>query len=533
MLWRWKRGLAVSLGLLVSQAPAQDFSRPQSQTGLPSHRSAVQIQRPVPLPQGTPTLRTGVQMGRPIALTNPSTAGSAPLVDPRVRPTSFEGQAPTTTTVRGKTDDSDLLNTIGTDSSRPATINPLFTWNKDSDELAPPPRMDMGSSAPSVAAPQAGRPPAGPVIPAVPPPYSAWNPEFEAGIPLTGHSGHYYPGNELYISAEALLWWLKGDHTPILGTADGVNPLLGGNNQPHDASGGARLMAGYWFSDDHVFGLEAGGFVLGQQSHTQTVTSFGTTTLAIPALLTGTGNILLPIAGPGIGATGALRLQTISNLNGAELNARSNWIMGAHGFVDGLVGLRYVGLDEKLNFTAISSTQTPATGAFLERILSDQIQTQNRFYGGQLGAIAEYRLGNWVFDFTGKIAMGTTQEVVTISGGSLVANTAGGSNIAANGLFTNGNNIGRFTRNQYSVIPEFGTTIGYNFTDRLRGFVGYNFLYMSRVVRPGQQLDQTISASQLRQVTGTTANSTTGLPFAYQSGDFWAQGITLGLEWRY
>jgi hypothetical protein len=419
------------------------------------------------------------------------------------------------------------------DSARPATINPLFTWNKDSDELAPPPRIDSGSSGSPLAPFQPGQIPTGPIIPAVPPPHSAWNPDFEAGIPLTGHTGHYYPGNELYVSAEALLWWLKGDHTPVLGTSDGVNALLGGNNQNHDASGGARLMAGYWFSDDHVFGLEVGGFVLGQQSHTQTVTSFGPTTLAIPALLVGTGNILLPIAGPGIGASGSLRLQTTSSLNGAELNARSNWIMGANGFVDGLIGLRYVGLDEKLDFTAISSAQKPLTGAFLERILSDQIQAQNRFYGGQVGAVAEYRLGNWVFDFTGKIAMGTTQEVVTIGGGSMVASTAGTSNLAPNGLFTTGSNIGRFTRNQYSVIPELGMTLGYNFTERLRGFVGYNFLYMSRVVRPGQQLDQTISPSQLRQVTGTTANSTTGLPFGFQSGDFWAQGITLGLEWRY
>jgi hypothetical protein len=531
MLRWWKRGLAISLGLLVTQAQAQDVPSTQPRTGPVSKSLPVQMQRPVALPQGSPNLPSGVQMGRPIALTTPST-GTAPLVDPRVRPTSFEAPTPTTA-VRGKTDDTDLIGTVGTDTTRPATVNPMFTWKAAGDEMAPPPRLDSGSSVPSVSPPPAGPPPTAGVIPDLPPLHSVWNPDLEAGIPLAGHSGHYYPGNELYISAEALLWWLKGNATPTLGTSDGFSSLVGGNNQARDVSGGARIMAGYWFSDDHVFGLEGGGFVLGQQSHNQSVSSFGTTTLAIPALLTGTGSVLLPIAGPGTGSTGSLSLHTTSSLNGGELNARGNWIMGANGFVDGLVGLRYVGLDEKLNFTAVSSTQNPITGAFLQRTLGDQIQAQNRFYGGQIGTVAEYHWGDWVFDFTGKVAMGTTQEVVTLGGYTILSNTAGASSAAPNGLFTSGTNIGRYTRNQYSVIPELGTTIGYNFTDHLRGFVGYNFMYMSRVVRPGQQFNQTISASQAAGLTGTSAAMTNGLPFAFQSGDFWAQGITLGLEWRY
>ena len=85
-------------------------------------------------------------------------------------------------------------------------------------------------------------------------------------------------------------------------------------------------------------------------------------------------------------------------------------------------------------------------------------------------------------------------------------------------------------------IPEITGTVGYQFTDRLRCFVGYNVMYWSSVVRPGDQINRIINPSQIPGF-GTGITPGPGSPaqpaFAFRSSDFWAQGITFGLEWRF
>ena len=44
-------------------------------------------------------------------------------------------------------------------------------------------------------------------------------------------------------------------------------------------------------------------------------------------------------------------------------------------------------------------------------------------------------------------------------------------------------------RDRFAVLPEFGFDVGYQLTSRWRSFIGYNFLYISDVARPGNQID--------------------------------------------
>jgi hypothetical protein len=70
-------------------------------------------------------------------------------------------------------------------------------------------------------------------------------------------------------------------------------------------------------------------------------------------------------------------------------------------------------------------------------------------------------------------------------------------------------------------------------TQHCRAFVGYDFLYWNQVVRPGNQVDRNINLSQSAVFgSGTLSGPATPAPLFGRS-DFWAQGITFGLELRF
>ena len=72
------------------------------------------------------------------------------------------------------------------------------------------------------------------------------------------------------------------------------------------------------------------------------------------------------------------------------------------------------------------------------------------------------------------------------------------------------------------VIPELDMKLGLQLTPTVRATAGYNFTYVSRVVRPGNEVDLTIN-----RVTDTRPAA------PIRPTDLWIQGITAGLEFRY
>jgi hypothetical protein len=78
--------------------------------------------------------------------------------------------------------------------------------------------------------------------------------------------------------------------------------------------------------------------------------------------------------------------------------------------------------------------------------------------------------------------------------------------------------------------------IGYQILRNLSGFIGYDFLYWNQVVRPGSQVDQTVDTRQV-----PTSSAYGGFPFPkitapealFNRTDFWAQGLTFGMELTY
>src|SRR5207245_507774 len=96
-------------------------------------------------------------------------------------------------------------------------------------------------------------------------------------------------------------------------------------------------------------------------------------------------------------------------------------------------------------------------------------------------------------------------------------------------------NIGQHNRTVFSVVPEVGLTLGYQLTDTIRLYAGYNFLYWTNVVRPGEQIDRNLDVTKIPNFTvaGARPAAVTAPVVPFKETDFWAHGIVIGVELRY
>ncbi|MBY0461491.1 MAG: BBP7 family outer membrane beta-barrel protein, partial [Gemmataceae bacterium] len=95
-------------------------------------------------------------------------------------------------------------------------------------------------------------------------------------------------------------------------------------------------------------------------------------------------------------------------------------------------------------------------------------------------------------------------------------------------------NFGRTAGGVFAVVPEGTVKFGFRLGDSARVYLGYSFLYLSDAVRPGDQIDRTLSPSQLPIVSGNGPVSTADRPArVVNRSDLWVQGLMIGLEARY
>jgi hypothetical protein len=357
------------------------------------------------------------------------------------------------------------------------------------------------------------------------------------------------PPGRVWASGEFLLWWIKNGSTPPLVTASpassggilgmpGTEVIFGGALE-HEEFLGGRFTLGFWLDSCQTIGAETEFFFLGSRSTNFTNGGAGTPGSSFIArpffdILRGTENAEA-VNAPGVVA-GSVNVNSRSNLWGIEENGIFNLCCCCCYRVDFLAGFRYLQLDETIDIRENLNVLPTVPGIGGTNImLADDFNTRNEFYGGQIGARAEYRSGNLFANVVGKIAFGETHEIIDIHGATVFTPPGGPSVARVGGLLALPTNSGRFTHDEFAVVPEVGVNVGYQVTDHVRAYVGYTFLYWSEVARPGDQIDTTINASQLPTSTG--APSTLVGParpaFVLHQTDFWAQGINFGLEFRY
>jgi hypothetical protein len=205
---------------------------------------------------------------------------------------------------------------------------------------------------------------------------------------------------------------------------------------------------------------------------------------------------------------------------GAELYGSMKLGSGSGWRVDGLSGLRYLRLNETYTFDTASPFIPPAPADVW--VTKDEFDALNKFYGAQLGARVRGDWGTFFLNGVVKIGLGAMEQSVTVDG-FLITNDFNNfgepQTFPGNGYFTSPALRRNHNRTVFAFVPEAGLTAGWRLGRVASVVVGYTFLYLSDVARPGNHVDPAfdpVSAVPTRP------------SFKFQGSDFWAHGVNVG-----
>lgn len=387
---------------------------------------------------------------------------------------------------------------------------------------------------------------------------------------------------KFWVEAEYLLWAIKKDPLPVplLTTASFSDPLPGAIGQPgtHVLLGNEHFGMG-WMNGFQVgagaivrprFEVEGSYFLLPSVSKHKSFSTSGepgSANYAVPIFdVTGVcgldgvpGETIFILPGPldgDPGFSGRFDFHIKSRLQGAELNALYDFFGKNHFYLQCLGGFRWFQLYESLTFKA--KTQTVPNVSFPAGFFnfSDRFSTWNNFLAAQFGVEGQYRRKKWKFEVDMKGALGAVLEEIKIkgksrtSGGNLFFETAGTADkTLPGGIFAEPTNRGKHRKNRFAYAFEAHSGVGYKVIRNLEIDIGYNFLWLSKVVRPGKQIDRKINttltalADASRDTVGTGLGpipfgSSSGAPaphgpkkpsIPFQTSSFYLQGLDAGI----
>jgi hypothetical protein len=350
----------------------------------------------------------------------------------------------------------------------------------------------------------------------------------------------------------------------------------GGQGTEIGAQNGGRFTLGWWADSDMTWGGEVQFFFTERASDDFAVISssgssnpflidtglVSTQSLFVPAAANVQAQII-PLGNPiPIVVAREARSSLVGTINytalGAEINGRCVGLR--YGYMDfgGLVGFRWFGFREELSLVnnvqlSLPAGVTPPPGdanASLSRNLifttADRLRIWNNFYGGQVGFDIDSKWGPIFLYTRAKLALGTMVQQAYVEGATTVTNleptrviggvvtpTTPPTGAFAGGLLSGPGDQGSHTRTKFSWIPELNAKLGYQVNSWLRGWVGYDAIYIGHVARTGtvsvvNQLNTTV------QIAGATQQVSVSQPgFRFRDQDIWIQGLNFGFEVNY
>jgi hypothetical protein len=376
------------------------------------------------------------------------------------------------------------------------------------------------------------------------------------------------PGASKYwFGADYLLWQPKAfqtDYPFVTTSAPGDLGVLGrpstfglctDKNIGFGSAAGFRVWGGMAFDD--AMGIELGGFLLETRSKGSTFegNSVGFPVLAIPFFDNSTGAAgSYVISFPGIN-TGSATVEAETRSWGAEANAVYNAFggPGGGGGLQFLCGARYYELEERLSLDTTSTTfgvpPASAGGTFFPGgggifagtdfsgsapftvTTTDQIRTFNEFYGAQVGFRGDACWGKWTLGVMGKAAAGIVRQKVELLGESTLTG-AGVASTQPGGILNGQADLCKVRKDRFAILPEGNVNLGYNVTSNFRINVGYNFLYINRVVRPHSiTTPQNLNLNQV-PTSPTFGTAAPGAPQRdlFNDTDFYLHGFNFGFQ---
>ncbi len=351
--------------------------------------------------------------------------------------------------------------------------------------------------------------------------------------------------NLLYVRAEYLLWFYKHNSPNVLvGTVPGsvvqanpvnlppgaIIPLVGGGQQiDYNGQSGVRLGVGVWLDPGQCLGVEAEGFWLQRGAFHANFASSGDPVIG-PVYNDLSRDTIILFADPNQ-RSATMNVDANTRLWGAELNARSRVCSIVSDRTDAFVGFRYLSFDESLNVSG-TTTALPNTGGF-DFSYFDAFGVHNQFYGVQIGLQSDFAMGRWFLNLKGKLGIGDMHETAQLNGATSVTPGTLPAFTSPGGVLVQPSNMGHYSRDRFAFVPELTINTGWQVTDHLRAFVGFNFLYVDHLLRAGHQIDA-VDSSQIHVLNPLNQNLNATRPqFNWNDGRFWVYGLNVGMEFRY
>ncbi|QJW97170.1 BBP7 family outer membrane beta-barrel protein [Frigoriglobus tundricola] len=364
--------------------------------------------------------------------------------------------------------------------------------------------------------------------------------------------------------------------------------LSGNHTLGYNGISGMRFTAGFFGDDDRRFGFQMTGFILETRANVQQFGSLdnnaGIPVLARPFVDTNGQQSSVVLSGPSMGA-GMVKVATTSQTWGVEPEGVWNIFRAEPGkktlfSIDLIAGYRFIQVKEGLSVssaTELSSgnqiptfttgpfgiiTQTGTTlgsstanvggvtvgGPAIIQVV-DSFNTTNQFNGFVTGLKADARYGIFTASGFAKIAIGDMHERVQVFGGTSITSQpnpaaaavstnpiafSGLNGGAYGGVLANASNIGTYSYDRFTYIPEVGLNLGIAVTRGLTCYIGGNFMYFPDVIRPGGVITTASSSAALPFSSNYGASGAARAPdIKFNQEHYWLGGVNIGLTYRY
>ncbi len=376
------------------------------------------------------------------------------------------------------------------------------------------------------------------------------------------------PRGFVWARGEFLQWWSKGMDTPALVTDGptgirgeaGTSVRFGDETLLEQAHSGFRVRLGTWFDCDRRWAVEGEYWRLGDISDRffDASDAEGSPALYRPFFNVNprdAAGVRVParedaqlISSPDVLA-GSVAVQAQSGFEGAGAWLRYNLFcessemmfgdpcgvapLGFFGSrVDFLLGYRYARLNDQLTIQEdlTSLLGPPLQGNFA---ITDTFSAANDFHGADLGMVCQWDRGPWSMELLGRLALGNVRQRVTIAGETEITGSEGDDGLYQGGLLAQTTNMGTHSRDVFAVLPQLGMNVGYQLTPQLQATFGYSFLYLSRVVRAGEQIDLDVNPDLLHPREFVPIEGPSRPGFDFRDTDYWAQGLNFGIEYAW
>ena len=337
----------------------------------------------------------------------------------------------------------------------------------------------------------------------------------ESSLPLIGPPGRFW------MRADYLMWWTSGMRLPPLVTTSpqgtpeteagvlgfpNTSILYGDKSVDNGGRSGYRTTLGMKLGEFSRWGVQFDYFSLGELVDRFNATSTGDPILARPLFnmeLGQQGSVIAAFPGDLEGtlsidakeyfqSAGVLFSYTFgSNDMSAEwrdVDSNADFSEAPVNYgsrTDLLIGLRYENLTDSVSI----NQNTRIVGLDSTEAIRDIFHARNDFYGSEIGFRSLIYRGRWSLDFLTKIALGNNSKTVLINGQTVITAPNQTTQTYESGVLAGPTNSGIYHQNVFTMIPQAGLELGYQFNAHCRASLGYNILYWGSVSRAADQID--------------------------------------------